>query len=36
LSGTPVGNISSAKDAPAIAWIGGLLGAFLRRRRLLC
>ncbi|PYT00471.1 MAG: EamA-like transporter family protein [Acidobacteria bacterium] len=28
LSGSPLGNISSAKDAPAIAWIGGLLGAF--------
>ena len=28
ISGTPIGNLSSAKDAPAIAWIGGLLGAF--------
>lgn len=28
LSGTPLGNLSSAKDAPAIAWVGGLLGAF--------
>src|SRR6478735_2055361 len=28
LSGSPLGNLSSAKDAPAIAWIGGLLGAF--------
>jgi len=28
ISGTPVGNLTSAKDAPAIAWIGGLLGAF--------
>ena len=28
VSGSPLGNLSSAKDAPAIAWIGGLLGAF--------
>ena len=28
ISGSPVANLSSAKDAPAIAWIGGLLGAF--------
>lgn len=28
LSGVPVGNIASAKNAPAITWIGGLLGAF--------
>ena len=27
-SGTPLGSIASAKDAPPIAWIGGLLGAF--------
>ena len=27
-SGTPVGGMWSSKDAPAIAWIGGLLGAF--------
>lgn len=27
-SGTPLGNIASAKDAPPIAWVGGLLGAF--------
>ncbi len=27
-SGTPLGNIVSAKEAPPIAWIGGLLGAF--------
>ncbi len=27
-SGTPLGNLASAKDAPAIAWIGGLMGAF--------
>ena len=25
---TPLGNIASAKDAPPIAWVGGLLGAF--------
>ncbi len=28
VSGTPIANLASAKDAPAIAWIGGLLGAF--------
>ena len=28
LSGTPLGNLSSVKNAPAIAWVGGLLGAF--------
>lgn len=28
ISGVPLANISSAKEAPAIAWIGGLLGAF--------
>jgi len=28
LTGTPLGSLSSAKDAPAIAWVGGLLGAF--------
>ena len=28
VSGVPLGNLSAAKDAPAIAWIGGLLGAF--------
>ena len=27
-SGTPLGSIASAKDAPPIAWVGGLLGAF--------
>jgi len=27
-SGTPLGNLISAKDAPPVAWIGGLLGAF--------
>lgn len=28
LSGVPLGNLASVKEAPAIAWIGGLLGAF--------
>lgn len=28
LAGTPLSNIASAKDAPAIAWVGGFLGAF--------
>jgi bacterial/archaeal transporter family-2 protein len=28
LSGVPLGNIVSIRNAPAIAWIGGLLGAF--------
>ena len=28
LSGVPLGNIVSAKNAPVVAWIGGLLGAF--------
>ena len=28
VSGVPLGNIVSAKNAPAVAWIGGLLGAF--------
>jgi transporter family-2 protein len=28
VSGVPLGSIVSAKDAPAVAWIGGLLGAF--------
>ena len=27
-SGTPLGNLASVKDAPPIAWVGGLLGAF--------
>lgn len=27
-SGTPLGNIAAAKDAPPVAWIGGFLGAF--------
>ena len=28
LSGESVGSLTSAKDAPPVAWIGGLLGAF--------
>jgi transporter family-2 protein len=28
IAGVPLGNIVSAKNAPAIVWIGGLLGAF--------
>ncbi|MBX7054033.1 MAG: DMT family transporter [Pyrinomonadaceae bacterium] len=28
LSGTPLGNLASVKEASPIAWIGGLLGAF--------
>ena len=28
IAGVPLGNFVSAKNAPAIAWIGGLLGAF--------
>ena len=28
LSGEAVSNLASAKDAPPVAWIGGLLGAF--------
>jgi transporter family-2 protein len=28
VSGAPLANIASAKEAPAVAWIGGLLGAF--------
>jgi transporter family-2 protein len=27
-AGTPVGSLTNIKDAPPIAWIGGLLGAF--------
>ncbi len=27
-SGTPLGNLAAAKDAPPIAWVGGFLGAF--------
>jgi len=27
-AGTPLGNLASAKEAPPIAWIGGLMGAF--------
>ena len=28
ISGIPLGNLAAAKDATAVAWIGGLLGAF--------
>src|SRR5688572_10104738 len=28
IAGVPLTDIASAKEAPAIAWIGGLLGAF--------
>ena len=28
ITGVPLGNLANAKEAPAIAWIGGLLGAF--------
>lgn len=28
VTGTSFGNLASAKDAPPIAWIGGLFGAF--------
>lgn len=28
IAGVPLGNIFSAKNAPAIVWLGGLLGAF--------
>jgi bacterial/archaeal transporter family-2 protein len=28
LSGVPLANLAGVRDAPAIAWIGGLLGAF--------
>ena len=27
-TGSPLANLAAAKEAPAIAWIGGLLGAF--------
>ena len=27
-SGTPLGDIAAAKNAPPVAWIGGVLGAF--------
>ena len=27
-TGTPLANLASAKNAPPIAWIGGLMGAF--------
>lgn len=28
ISGAPLGNLASVREAPAIAWVGGLLGAF--------
>lgn len=28
ISGTPLGSLTDAKNAPPIAWVGGLLGAF--------
>lgn len=28
LTGVPLSNITSSKDAPTVAWIGGFLGAF--------
>lgn len=28
ISGSPLANLTAVKEAPAIAWIGGLLGAF--------
>jgi len=28
ISGISLGNLTSAREAPAIAWVGGLLGAF--------
>lgn len=28
LTGVPLGNLAGVKDAPAVAWAGGLLGAF--------
>ena len=28
LAGIPLGNLASVREAPAIAWAGGLLGAF--------
>ena len=28
IAGVPLGSMTAAKDAPAIAWVGGLLGAF--------
>ena len=28
VSGVPLGNLAASKEAPAIAWVGGLLGAF--------
>jgi transporter family-2 protein len=28
ISGVPLGNLASVREAPAIAWVGGFLGAF--------
>ena len=28
LTGVPLGNLATAKNAPLVAWIGGFLGAF--------
>ena len=28
LTGVPLGNLANAKDAPLVAWAGGILGAF--------
>ena len=28
LTGVPLGNLASVKNAPTVAWVGGLLGAF--------
>lgn len=28
IAGIPLGNLAAAREAPAIAWVGGLLGAF--------
>ena len=28
ITGAPLGNLAAAKDAPPVAWIGGVLGAF--------
>ena len=28
ISGAPIANLASAKEAPVVAWVGGLLGAF--------
>ena len=28
ISGAPIANLASVREAPAVAWVGGLLGAF--------